>query len=354
MTVARGRPDERPNRGARIFGHLFVAILVLNGCATSERAKSAAELTPQLVWPSPPDAPRIAYVQSISGPGDVGIKLSTGARALRWIFGSNKDAETLVKPFGVALDEDGNLCITDTGANAVAFHHRTKRTWQRWDRIGAVRFVSPVSVAKRNGTIFVADSGLAAIVAFSEKGTLLFTITNRLQRPVGVAVHGARLFVADSARHAVMIFDLAGNYVAEFGQRGAGSGEFNYPTHIATDSEGTLYVTDSMNARVQMFDSSGKFKSQLGSAGDAPGHFGRPKGLAVDSFGHLYVIDALFDRVQVFDREGPLLLNFGGSGSRPGEFWLANGVAIGRTNEVYIADAYNRRVQVFRYVGGQQ
>jgi DNA-binding beta-propeller fold protein YncE len=292
-------------------------------------------------------------VQSIRGPEDVGIKLSTGARALRWIFGSNKDAETLVKPFGVALDENDNLCVTDTGANAVSFYNRAKRTWQRWDRIGNLRFASPVSVAKRRGTLFVADSGLAAVVAFSEKGALLFTVTNRLQRPAGVTIHGERLFVVDSARHAVLTFDLSGNYLAEFGRRGANHGEFNYPTHIATDREGNLFITDSMNARVQVFDSSGKFKSQLGSAGDAPGHFGRPKGLAVDSFGHVYVIDALFDTVQVFDRAGPLLLNFGGSGARPGEFWLANGVAISRTNEIYVADAYNRRVQVFRYVGGQ-
>jgi DNA-binding beta-propeller fold protein YncE len=328
----------------------LLAVVFSSGCATSEKSSLPA---PSLVWPAPPDAPRIAYVRSVSGPGDVGIRLSAGARALRWIFGSNKEAEALVKPFGIALDEEGNLCITDTGANAVCFHDRTRKTWQRWNRIGTLRFASPVSVAKLNGTLFVADSSLALVVAFSEKGALLFTITNRLQRPAGLAIDGERLFVVDSARHAVLIFDLSGNYLSEFGQRGARPGEFNYPTHIAADMEGNLYVTDSMNARVQMFDRAGTFKAQLGSAGDAPGHFGRPKGLAVDSFGHVYVVDGLFDTVQVFDRTGPLLLNFGGSGSKPGEFWLANGLAISRTNEVYVADAYNRRVQVFKYVGGQ-
>ena len=330
----------------------ILAILALSGCATSGRSKAATS-TPQLVWPSAPDPPRIAYVQSISRPDDVGIKVSAGTRALRWIFGSNKDAETLVKPFGVALDENDNLCLTDTGANTICFHDRAKKTWQHWDKIGNVRFASPVSVAKRSGTIFVADSGLAAVVAFSEKGNLLFTVTNRLQRPAGLAIHGERLFVADSLRHAVLVFDLKGQFISEFGKRGAGPGEFNFPTHITADSEGNVFVTDSMNARVQRFGSAGQFKSQIGSAGDARGHFGRPKGLAVDSFGHVYVIDGLFDMVQVFNRDGQLLLNFGGSGARAGEFWLANGMAISRTNEIYVADAYNRRVQVFKYVGGQ-
>lgn len=339
--------------GLWFSGSLSVLIFI-GGCTTPVPTESESKPASQLVWPAPPDAPRIIYVQSISRPADVGVKRSAGARALRWIFGVNKNAELLAKPFGVALDENDNLCLTDTGANAVSFYDRTRKTWQRWERIGKLQFVSPVAVAKRNGTIFVADSGLAAIVAFSDEGKLLFTITNRLQRPAGLAISGERLFVVDSVRQAVLVFDLKGNFLSEFGKRGTGLGEFNYPTHIASDREGHLFITDSMNARVEVLGNAGKFQSQIGSAGDAPGHFGRPKGAAVDSFGHIYVIDGLFDTVQVFGRGGQLLLNFGGSGSRPGEFWLANGVAISRTNEIYVADAYNRRVQVFRYVGGAE
>jgi len=308
---------------------------------------------PPLVWPAPPDAPRIAFVQHITGPADVGIRASAGRRALRWIFGSNKADESLVKPFGVALDENDNLCVTDTGVNAVAFYDRAKKTWQRWDRAGTHRFVAPVAIAKRNGTLFVADSGRSAVVAFAESGKLLFTITNGLERPAGVVIGREYLYVADSAQHAILVFNLRGEPVSRFGRRGAGEGEFNYPTHLAVGRDGNLFVTDSMNARVQVFDAGGEFQTQFGSAGDQPGHFGRPKGLAVDPHGHVYVIDGLFDAVQIFDRGGRLLLNFGGSGAQPGEFWLANGIAIGRNNEIYIADAYNQRVQVFRYIGGE-
>jgi DNA-binding beta-propeller fold protein YncE len=330
----------------------IAALLAMCGCATPEASQTKSEA--QLVWPSLPDPPRIAYVQSITGPADVGIKSSAGTRALRWIFGSSKGAESLVKPFGVATDENGNLLITDTGANAVSCYNRAKRTWQRWDRIGTNRFIAPVAMAKRGDMIFIADSGRPAVIAFSENGKSSFTITNQLQRPAGLALAGEQLLVADSARHAVVIFDLGGRHLSEFGRRGAGPGEFNFPTHIAAGADGHVFVTDSMNARVQVFDRNGRFESQLGSAGDAPGHFGRPKGVAVDSHGHVYVIDGLFDVVQIFDRDGRLLLNFGGSGSKPGEFWLANGIAIGRENDIYVADAYNHRVQVFKYIGGEQ
>src|ERR1051325_1765101 len=284
-------------KGLRCVAAVAALIAAMAGCVTAHREDSAAVAAPHLVWPAPPDAPRIVHVQSISGPADVGIKVSAGARALRWIFGSNKNSESLVKPFGVALDEAANLCITDTGANAVCFYDRTKRTWQRWDKIGNVRFASPVAAAKHNDKIFVADSGLGAVVAFSTAGKFLFTITNRVQRPAGLTISRERLLVVDSLRHAVLVFDLNGRFVSEFGKRGAGNGEFNYPTHVAADSEGNLLVTDSMNGRVQMFDMAGHFKSLIGSAGDAPGHFGRSKGLAVDSYAHVYVVDGLFDVV---------------------------------------------------------
>src|ERR1043165_679205 len=99
----RSNAKHRAMSRAWLAGSLF-AMLAAGGCATSEHSNPALESAPSLVWPAPPDPPRIAYLHSISRPGDVGIKVSAGARALRWIFGSNQKAEFLVKPFGIALD----------------------------------------------------------------------------------------------------------------------------------------------------------------------------------------------------------------------------------------------------------
>jgi DNA-binding beta-propeller fold protein YncE len=249
------------------------------------------------------------------------------------------------------LDESDNICLTDTGANAVCYYDRAKKKWHRWIQIGDVRLASPVAVAKRGGTFFVADSVLGRIIAFKEDGKLLFQITNHLGRPSGVVILNDRLFVADAQRHAIVVFNLLGEYQREFGRRGVGHCEFNYPTHLAVDSQGNLFVTDSMNSRVQIFDAEGNYKGEIGNVGDSPGHFGRPKGVAVDSLGSVYVLDALFDNLQIFDNSGRLLLNFGETGIQPGQFWLANGIAITRENEILVADSYNHRIQVFKYVG---
>jgi sugar lactone lactonase YvrE len=337
----------------RICGSLSapLALVGLAGCSGVQNPPPAPEPATALVWPALPDQPRISYVRSICRPADFGIKVSTLGRIGQWLTGSDKGDEVLVKPFGIALDENDNLCLTDTGTATVSYYDRVRKKSQRWSKIGNVRFVAPVAIAKHNGVFYVADSGLGQVLSFNENGKLQQQITNHLERPVGLAVCKEQLYVADSQRHAVVIFDLAGSYRSEFGQRGEEPGEFNFPTHLTADSAGNLYVTDSMNGRVQVFDAAGKFQRQIGSLGDGPGSFSRPKGLALDSLGHLYVVDALFDNFQIFDDSGRLLLNLGEMGPDPGQFWLPNGITISRTNEILVADSYNRRVQVFKYIG---
>jgi DNA-binding beta-propeller fold protein YncE len=309
--------------------------------------------TPQVswVWPAPPEEPRISFVQQVERPSDLGIKLSGFGRFTHWLTGSTKGNEQLVKPFGIGLDENGNVCFTDTGANTVCYCDRAKKKWRRWEQIGKIRFSVPVAVIKRQQTIYVADAGLAKVLGFDEDGKLLLQITNHLERPSGLAILKERLYVADAQQHCIVVFDLQGRFQTEFGRRGVGPGEFNYPTHLASGAGGELLVTDSMNSRVQLLDADGHFKGQLGTAGDRPGQFSRPKGVAMDSSGHVYVLDGLFDNMQIFNQGGQLLLFVGEAGTDPGQFWLPNGIAISGSNEIFVADSYNHRIQVFQYIG---
>jgi sugar lactone lactonase YvrE len=336
-----------------LFGiwSLGIGTFVLGGCATRERTQPTTPPPSSFVWPAPPEEPRIQFVQQVARPGDVGVKASAFKRFSRWLTGSNKGNEGLVKPFGIALDEADNLCFTDTGANTVSYYDRASKKWQSWNKIGKTSFSSPVAVVKRHQTFYVADSGLGSVLGFDERGKLLLQITNHLERPSGLAILNEQLFVADSARHCVVVFTLYGVYQTEFGRRGVGPREFNFPTHLGSDGQSMLFVTDSMNGRVQMLDAAGNFKGQVGSMGDSPGYFSRPKGVAADGFGNVYVVDSLFDNIQIFDRGGRLLLNMGEAGSEPGQFWLPNGIAISRQNEIFVSDSYNHRIQVFKYIG---
>jgi DNA-binding beta-propeller fold protein YncE len=327
-----------------------LAILGLAGCAHTGPATPPASV----VWPPPPDEPRVRFVSAISQPADFGFKSSGWSKVANWIIGAPVENQKFRKPFGLGLDESDNLCLTDTGANVVWFFDLAQSHCQRWEKVGKLRFLSPVAVAKRGNTIFVADSALGSVIAFDTKGKLLFEIKRELQRPVGLAISNGQLFVADSQLNAIVVFDLNGRFLRQFGERGGGPGEFNFPTHVTVDAQGSVLVTDSMNGRIQRLDPQGKYESRIGSPGDSSGHFSRPKGVAMDSQGHVYVVDGLFGNIQIFNSEGQLLLALGGVGSKPGEFWLPNGIAISHDNRIFVADSYNRRMQILKYVGGAQ
>jgi DNA-binding beta-propeller fold protein YncE len=311
----------------------------------------AGPTAPLPAWPPPPAQPDIVYVRQIAGPRDIGARPAFFTRLANALTGESAQSQGFARPFGLSLDEAGNLTVTDTGARAVCYLDFKNKKWTRWIKAGERTFLSPVAAVHHGATFYVADSGLARVIAFDVKGHVQFEITNELARPAGLAICVDRLAVADSERQQVAIFGLDGRLISKFGARGRGPGEFNYPTHLAVDASQRMYVTDSLNSRVQVFTPDGQFIREFGSAGDGPGHFGRPKGVAVDANGHVYVVDAVFNNVQIFNEQGRLLLDFGTGGSDAGQFWLPNGLAISPENEIFVSDAYNHRVQEFRYTG---
>jgi streptogramin lyase len=305
---------------------------------------------PAPAWPPPPAEPRVVYVREISEPQDIGVRPPALMRFANWITGVSNSRQKLGRPFGLSLDESGNLLVADTGAAAVCYLDLARKKWQRWSTVGDARLQSPVAAVRRGPTFFVADSALGKVIAFDEKGKVQFAITNELERPAGLALLGDQLLIADSQRHQVVVCGLHGEFISKFGRRGSGAGEFNFPTHISVDGRRRIYVTDSLNCRIQVFDADGHFLRAFGSAGDGPGSFSRPKGVAVDGDGNIYVVDGVFNNVQIFDGQGRLLLDWGGPGAAAGEFCLPNAIVINSKNEIFVADAYNHRIQMFRYL----
>lgn len=345
-----------PSRLGLTFALLALGTLTVlfTGCASPHGVADgggATTNTPSapLVWPSPPAEARIEYVGSIAS--DVGVRERRWSKIVNSLTGRSIETEHLSRPFGVALDADDNLCLADPGAGSVYFFDRKRHVFKSWSKIGGTEFVAPVAVAKYKDVLFVADSELKKVLAFTTSGQLRFEIAGKVERPSGLAIAGEHLLVADAQAHAIVVFDFAGKPISSFGTPGAGPGEFNAPTHLAVGGTGEIYVTDSMNFRVQVFDSTGHYLRSIGGVGDSTGHFSRPKGVAVDTFGHVYVVDTLFDNVQVFDQQGHFLLDWGCAGSDRGQFWMPAGIAISRDNLIFVADSYNQRVQVFKYVG---
>ena len=177
----------------------------------------------------------------------------------------------------------------------------------------------------------------------------------KLEQPTGIAWSGINqeIWVVETRAHRISILNSKGELIRRIGRRGAGPGEFNYPTFIWMDHLGNVYIIDSMNFRLQIFDKDGEFITSVGEIGDASGYFARPKGVATDSYGHIFVVDALSHVVQVYDIDGNFLYYFGSQGHNIEQFWMPAGIYIDENDYIYVADTYNSRVQIFQLVDGK-
>ena len=324
-------------------------LLCLSGCEAPAPIKGATETPAELlVWPKPPAEPRIRYLRSVSGPQDLGIAKPFFRRIIDALTG--KGEEHFVRPTGAA-EREGVLYVADPGAQAVWILDAAQSRSVKTVEVGEAVLASPVAVAVRpDGAVFVADSFLKKVFLLDREGKFIRVAAQAgLERPAGLAYDAAnqRLYVVDSAKHRIAVYGPDGGVIGTWGREGIQDGEFNHPTHLALDPNGTLLVTDALNFRIQAFDREGRFLWKLGRHGDGSGDFSTPKGLASDSAGQVYVVDALFDAVQIFGRDGTFLLAFGERGTQAGQFWLPNGLFVNARNEIYVADAYNQRVQVF-------
>jgi DNA-binding beta-propeller fold protein YncE len=274
-------------------------------------------------------------------------------KVARFMFGER--VESIVKPYGIAVDSKERMIVVDSAAASVHIFDPLKGKYRLIDQGRGFDFLSPIGVAVDvNDNIYVSDSIQGKVFVFNHRGRFQFAIEG-LIRPTGLAIDNDDhiLYVVDTVAHNIKIYDLRGTYIKTIGGRGNDEGEFNFPTDIFVAGKGDIYVIDSMNFRVQKFNNDGRFLMTIGSHGDGTGDMGRPKGVAVDPFGYIYVVDAIFDTVQIFDQEGDFLLNFGSTGSGPGEFWLPSGIYVDAKARIYVSDSYNKRVQIFEYLGAK-
>lgn len=303
-----------------------------------------------IVWPLPPEEPRVKFVEILQSSRDVEGPAGLG----KAIFGEDVE-ETFIKPYGVAVDREGRIYVTDIGRIFV-FDKKNRKVEFIGAESGVGRLRTPIGIAiSRDGKLYVTDVASDRVFVYTTKGNFItaFGQKGEFEAPSGLAVDEkrGRLYVADSKKHNVRVYDFGGRLLLTIGERGDAAGQFNFPTNIALDSAGNLHVVDTGNFRVQVFNPEGKFVKTIGQIGDRPGNFSRPKGIAIDSEDHIYVVDSAFQNFQIFDREGQLLLFVGEGGPDSGQFSVPAGIFIDSEDTIYVVDQLNLRVQVFQYLG---
>jgi sugar lactone lactonase YvrE len=355
----------------------------MSSAAKDKKAKAQKTTTPEappkpqvditkLVWPGPPNIPRIRYVSYFAGqkidqtPASeqpkpkkswmdrmAGVENANSKRLKQLPF-------QLLAPNGMAVNSKGELLVADQRVGAI-FVFNTETRDANLIRNGyeaTFGLVNGVAIDD-DDRLFITDGKLHRVLIIDKKGAVVDQIKEGLVDPVGIAIdtENRLLYVVDTQQDAVFVYDADSlKKIRRIGGVGkkhemTGPGDFAAPMGVALDSDRNVYVTDMLNNRVEIFDAEGKFISQFGRHCDGPGCFARPKGIAVDGDGHIWIADPMLDILQIFNRDGQLLAYLGGHGELPGQFAsLVNVTFDPKTNHVFTAEQFPGRVQEFRYI----
>lgn len=298
----------------------------------------------------------LAYYMLTKPPVSEGAKVQKDFTHLFSIYGFEGDL--LNRPSGVAIDDQGQIYVADTGKHRIVVFDRNGNYVTQFGEKGDSKFQikNPIGVAVApDGRIYVLTKSLKKIVIYDPQRKPVREIKFDWQ-PTSLIVHDNRLYV--TTRRGVMIGDLDGRLLSTFGKWGKAPGEFDLPGGIVVADDGKIYVADSLNYRVQALTKDGKPIWQYGKPlpeseaiqyRGSDRKFGLPASIALDQNGHLYVVDGLSSEIVVLDaNSGKYVRTIGDIGQDDGFFYYPDGIAYAGGGTLVVADKFNDRVQVFR------
>jgi sugar lactone lactonase YvrE len=210
---------------------------------------------------------------------------------------ANLPDPTFSDPFGIVVDQQGNLYLADAGDH--------------------------------NRILKISKDGYASVFAGGEEGYLDSVANNdtkdgklnaaKFNTPSGLAIDKkGNLYVADTGNHVIRKIDpngkvstVAGNGQAGFRDGAATQAQFNAPIGVAVGKDGKVYVADTYNDKIRVILPDGQVQTIAG--GSQPGHldgaantalFDTPSSLVVNSLGEIFVADTRNNAVRKISVDG--------------------------------------------------
>ncbi len=315
-------------------------------------------------------------------------------------YGGDGGAATgaqLKRPFGVAVDNAGNLFIADSDNNAVRKVDasgkittvvRDPSVRDSSGKIRHVTFLHPTGLAvDGSGNVFIADYRNKVVLKMDPAGKVTIAAgtlesggysgdggpatSAQLQDPVGLALDkDGNLFIADSANSVIrevdvngIIHTVAGNKFLDGWYGGDGGpavdARLNQPQGVAVDNKGNLFIADTFHSAIRKVDTNGNISTVAGLSPTAPGYriqgggysgdggaavraaLDLPEGIAVNDAGELFIADSGNDVVRKVDSAGRIFTITGEHIGSRGQWDGPEGLAIDKERNLIIA--YTRK-----------
>ena len=210
---------------------------------------------------------------------------------------------TMVKPTGIALDENGDIYVTS--------EHKLQKF-------------------SRETHVILKSVGV-------QRGEQ----NDEFHFPAGLAVHGGEVYVCDQKNGRIQVFDLDLKYVrtviSRVGQH------FDDPSDVAFDDRGRMYVAEYGTGKILVLSAAGENLQVIGE-----GQQLKPESVHVVN-DYLYVSD--FNRehhsaVAVFHVSGKYITSFGRRGYGEGEWFDPRGIA-SCEGRIYVCGSEDGHVHIF-------
>ena len=183
-------------------------------------------------------------------------------------FGQGETPDAFYGPRGLAVDEDGQVYVADTGNKRIVVFTSNGEFVTQFGTYGfdVGEFDEPVAVAlDANGNVYVTDTWNQRIQVFSpdETGTYYYPLRNwevsawygtSLENKPFIAIDPAGyVYITDPESYRVLEFDLEGNPINIWGDYSASFDGFGLPSGIAVDNYGRVWVSDAGNHTILQF-----------------------------------------------------------------------------------------------------
>ena len=333
------------NRVINIFILSFF-ILSLFSCSGSKEITQPKEL---IIYPAPPEKPRIQYLTSISKSTDL-----TGEQSnfMASVIGE-EEVRTLNKPYGISI-HNGKIYICDTMLGGLIIIDLKNSTFEYFIPKGLGQLKKPINCfIDSDGKLYVTDSQREQVVVFDARGNYLTSFGEKQEsKPIDVFADQSNIWVADLRNHKVNVYDKnTYEFINTIPKDNPDSSAILYsPTNLFVRND-KLYVSDFGDFNIKVYTKEGDYSQTIGSYGRNLGQFVRQKGIAVDKEENLYVVDAGFENVQIFNKDGQLLMFFGGPYKGPGDMYLPAKVIVDYENldyfRQYVHDEFDLKYLIF-------
>ena len=271
-------------------------------------------------------------------------------------------------PYGVTVDESGNIYVADTSNNRVQKFSDTGNPAYstQWGTSGPAigQFNCPYGIFQLAGLVYVADTSNQRLQASDTSGSSQIewsesgTGDGQVGTPTSIIADGSgNIYVIEQDNHRISKWGGENTFEGWFGKdnlnnvcwhnpgenasptNGTEDGAFNSPYGLIMDGSSNIYVTDTNNKRIEKFS----------FASSPPTHektlYNTPHGIVRGSGNNLYVTDIGLNCVEKFDSDGNFIQSFGKYGTGDGQFNQPQGIDVDSGGNIYVADTSNHRIQ---------